>query len=149
VDDRGGLASRIYCSGFRCLALWIDLKVSRIRGASMSRRGNCHDNAVAESFYANLKKRKSDEVSIKPVQMHGLLRLTISKCYITQNADIHITTEWRQRSTSSDILRTRKVSSKVRPYHYHQYPGNLLSRLIPVHNKSQLYLFTRVCQKLN
>lgn len=25
---------------------------------SMSRRGNCHDNAVAESFFANLKKEK-------------------------------------------------------------------------------------------
>ena len=24
----------------------------------MSRRGNCHDNAVAESFFANLKKEK-------------------------------------------------------------------------------------------
>lgn len=26
--------------------------------ASMSRRGNCHDNAVAESFFANLKKEE-------------------------------------------------------------------------------------------
>lgn len=25
---------------------------------SMSRRGNCHDNAVAESFFSNLKKEK-------------------------------------------------------------------------------------------
>ena len=25
--------------------------------ASMSRRGNCHDNAVADSFYSSLKKR--------------------------------------------------------------------------------------------
>jgi putative transposase len=25
--------------------------------ASMSRRGNCHDNAVAESFFATFKKR--------------------------------------------------------------------------------------------
>ena len=25
---------------------------------SMSRRGNCHDNSVAESFFANLKKEK-------------------------------------------------------------------------------------------
>ena len=24
----------------------------------MSRKGNCHDNAVAESFFANLKKEK-------------------------------------------------------------------------------------------
>ena len=26
-------------------------------GPSMSRRGNCHDNAVAESFFATFKKR--------------------------------------------------------------------------------------------
>lgn len=25
----------------------------------MSRRGNCHDNAVAESFFANLKKEET------------------------------------------------------------------------------------------
>jgi putative transposase len=27
-------------------------------GASMSRRGNCHDNAVAESFFSLLKKER-------------------------------------------------------------------------------------------
>jgi putative transposase len=26
---------------------------------SMGRRGNCHDNAVAESFFATIKKRKT------------------------------------------------------------------------------------------
>jgi len=33
------------------------LKTLRIT-PSMSRRGNCHDNAVAESFFANVKKEK-------------------------------------------------------------------------------------------
>jgi transposase InsO family protein len=33
--------------------------------ASMSRRGNCHDNAVAESFFANLKKEKIRRVKYK------------------------------------------------------------------------------------
>ena len=33
--------------------------------ASMSRRGNCHDNAVAESFFANLKKEKVRRVKYK------------------------------------------------------------------------------------
>ena len=33
--------------------------------ASMSRRGNCHDNAVAESFFANLKKEKIRQTRYK------------------------------------------------------------------------------------
>ena len=33
--------------------------------ASMSRRGNCHDNAVAESFFANLKKEKIRRIKYK------------------------------------------------------------------------------------
>ncbi|MGK0293587.1 MAG: putative transposase [Porticoccaceae bacterium] len=84
--------------------------------ASMSRRGNCHDNAVAESFFANLKKEKSGELNTKPVQMHAMLCLTISKCFITPYADIRIMTEWRQRFMNSDILRIRKVSRKLRLY---------------------------------
>ena len=33
--------------------------------ASMSRRGKCHDNAVAESFFANLKKEKIRRIRYK------------------------------------------------------------------------------------
>ena len=48
--------------------------------ASMSRRGNCHDNAVAESFLLILKKKKSGELNIKPVQTLAMLCLnTIQK----------------------------------------------------------------------
>ena len=31
----------------------------------MSRRGNCHDNAVAEIFFANLKKEKIRRIKYK------------------------------------------------------------------------------------
>ena len=31
----------------------------------MSRRGNCHDNAVSESFFANLKKEKIRRIKYK------------------------------------------------------------------------------------
>ena len=42
-----------YTSG-KCQRLLKTLQIT----PSMSRRGNCHDNAVAESFFANLKKEK-------------------------------------------------------------------------------------------
>ncbi len=41
-------------SSHRCKKLLKTLKIT----PSMSRRRNCHDNAVAESFFANLKKEK-------------------------------------------------------------------------------------------
>jgi len=41
-------------SSHRCKKLLKTLKIT----PSMSRRGNCHDNAVAESVFANLKKEK-------------------------------------------------------------------------------------------
>ena len=49
-----------YTSG-RCKKL---LKALNIQ-ASMSRRGNCHDNAVPESFFANLKKEKIRRIKYK------------------------------------------------------------------------------------
>lgn len=33
--------------------------------ASMSRKGNCHDNAVAESFFSSLKRELETEMSVK------------------------------------------------------------------------------------
>lgn len=43
----------------RC-SLLLALRLSTMRGlaGSMSRRGNCHDNAVAESFFQHLKRER-------------------------------------------------------------------------------------------
>ena len=52
--------------------------------ASMSRRGNCHDNAVAESFFSLLKteriKKKYTKQGVRRVQTF----LIILSCFITQ-----------------------------------------------------------------
>jgi putative transposase len=48
-------------TGRRCKKL---LKALNMK-PSMSRRGNCHDNAVAESFFANLKKEKIRRIKYK------------------------------------------------------------------------------------
>ncbi len=50
---------------------------------SMSRRGNCWDNAVAESFFSSLKKSASESGSIKSRTWPGLISLIISKCSTT------------------------------------------------------------------
>lgn len=36
----------------------LTVRIFEILKPSMSRRSNCHDNAVAESFFSNLKKEK-------------------------------------------------------------------------------------------
>lgn len=38
---------------------WIRFYMDNNLEASMSRRGNCYDNAVAESFFGNLKKEST------------------------------------------------------------------------------------------
>ncbi len=50
---------------------------------SMSRRGNCHDNAVAESFFQLLKRERIKYMhqELKP----GLISLNILRCFIIQN----------------------------------------------------------------
>ena len=44
--------------GWLYLAAVLDLHPRAVVGWSMSRRGNCWDNAVAESFFSNLKSEK-------------------------------------------------------------------------------------------
>jgi transposase InsO family protein len=64
---------------------WLDfLKAHNLKG-SMSRRGNCHDNAVAESFFQLLSASGSSEKYIPRVKTLGVTSLITSKCSTTQN----------------------------------------------------------------
>ena len=67
------------------------LKANNLLG-SMSRRGNCHDNAVAESFFQLLKRERIRRKSIAPGRMLALMCSTTSRCFTTQNADTVSTT---------------------------------------------------------
>lgn len=51
--------------------------------SSMSRRGNCHYNAVTESFFQLLKRERIKYMhqELKP----GLISLNILRCFIIQN----------------------------------------------------------------
>ena len=84
----------------RCQSL---LKTFNIE-PSMSRKGNCHDNAVAESFFANLKKEKSDARYTKLVTKHGLMCLTILRCSTIRSGDTRIIIVLLRRSLRIDIF---------------------------------------------
>jgi len=47
----------------------------------MSRRDNYHDNAVDESFSANLKMKRSGDLNTKAALTHGMLCLTICEMF--------------------------------------------------------------------
>lgn len=59
---------------------------------SMSRKGNCWDNACAESFFSTLKKRKFTEEVIKPERMQEFQFLnTLQLSIITRESILFLT----------------------------------------------------------
>ena len=56
--------------------------------ASMSRRGNCHDNAVAESFFSLLKKERISAGSTRIVLPLRRTSSITSRCFTTQFVDM-------------------------------------------------------------
>lgn len=54
----------------------------------MSRRGNCHDNAVAESFFQLLKRERIKRESMQLELEQDPISLNILRCSIIQNADM-------------------------------------------------------------
>lgn len=57
---------------------------------SMSRLGNCWDNAVAESFFGSLKRERCQwRDTTKPGMKHSRIYCSISPCFITARDCIH------------------------------------------------------------
>jgi putative transposase len=54
----------------------------------MSRRGNCHDNAVAESFFQLLKRERIKKKIYGTRKKHAAIFLITSKCFITVSVDM-------------------------------------------------------------
>jgi putative transposase len=53
---------------------------------SMSRRGNCHDNAVAESFFNLFKRERIRRRTYKRVKKPGRMCSITSRCFTTRSA---------------------------------------------------------------
>lgn len=85
---------------------------------SMSRRGNCHDNAVAESFFQLLKreriKKRSTECGKKP----AVIFLITSKCFITVSVGMVLANRCHRQNMKTSIINGSEVSRLSVAIHY-------------------------------
>jgi len=85
---------------------------------SMSRRGNCHDNAVAESFFNLLKREGYVAGSIVHAMKLARMCSTTSRCSTTRNASTSETECCRPSSSRSGRKSNPRVSTKFGAIHY-------------------------------
>ena len=78
-SDQGSQYTSHDCQSF--------LKDNDLEG-SMSRRGRCHDNAVAESFFHCLSENESNRKLIQPERIHAVMSLIISRCFTMSVGDM-------------------------------------------------------------
>lgn len=77
-------------------AQWQRYLTSHDMICSMSRRGNCHDNAVVESFFQLPRKNVFGENAIQHAMRQGAISLITSKCSTTHVADTVPTMDCRR-----------------------------------------------------
>lgn len=80
---------------------------------SMSRRGNCHDNAVAESSSPRSSVSSSGAAPTKPAKKHGRTCSITSRCSTTRCASRSGTGCCRPSGSNDSRLRRRKASRKL------------------------------------
>ena len=80
---------------------------------SISRRGNCHDNAVAESFFATLKKRMTRK-KIYPTRDEAKTEIFnfIEMFYNPKKNVIRIQVVFHQPNSKKRIFWNNRLSSK-------------------------------------
>lgn len=79
---------------------------------SMSRRGNCHDNAVAESFFATIKKRVTKRKIYSTGKKRKQRYLILSRCFTIQSNVILIPVVYHRLNMKKRIVWNQPVSSK-------------------------------------
>ncbi len=84
---------------------------------SMSRKGNCWDNAVAESFFHTLKTELIHHEDFQTRKRLIRQFLSISKCFITVRESTRAMATWHRSNMNNNLPRQRKkVSGKSLPY---------------------------------
>ena len=93
---------KLYCSGdFQSM-----LNTSGIV-SSMNCKGNCWDNAVAESFFGSLKNERVFLQRTKPETKLKKISLTTSKCSTTAEEGIHTWGTSAQENMKIHIIREK------------------------------------------
>lgn len=85
------------------------LKSHGLKG-SMSRRGNCHDNAVAESFFQLLKRERIKKGSTERETKPEAIFLIISKCFITVSVGMVRASRCHRLNMKTYIINDSEVS---------------------------------------
>jgi len=76
----------------------------------MSRRGNCHDNAVAESFFQLLKRERIKKEIYGTRKKPAVIFLNISKCFITESGDMVRAIRCHRQNIKTSIINNSEVS---------------------------------------
>ena len=76
----------------------------------MSRRGNCHDNAVAESFFQLLKRERIKKRSTQRGKKPAAIFLITSKCFITVSVGMVLAIRCHRQNMKTSIINGWEVS---------------------------------------
>jgi transposase InsO family protein len=76
----------------------------------MSRRGNCHDNAVAESFFQLLKRERIKKRSTERGKKPAAIFLITSKCFITVSVGMVQAIRCHRQNMKTSIINGSEVS---------------------------------------
>lgn len=76
----------------------------------MSRRGNCHDNAVVESFLQLLKRERIKKSSTERGKKPAAISLVTSKCFITVSVGMVRAIRCHRQNMKTSIINDSEVS---------------------------------------
>ena len=105
---------------------WQDFLKEHHLKASMSRRGNCHDNAVAESASSSCSSASASVAGpTRTGRQRGATCSTTSKCSTTPNVAMETTTGCRRSSSKGGISTRSRVSRRPGSIHSAKADGAL------------------------
>ena len=85
---------------------------------SMSRRGNCHDNAVCRKFFQLLKRERIKKRSTERGKKPAVIFLITSKCFITVSVGMVLANRCHRQNMKTSIINGSEVSRLSVAIHY-------------------------------
>ena len=109
----------------------------------MSRRGNCHDNAVTESFFQLLKRERIRRKTYGTREKSEVMCPITLRCFITPSDGTAALCSYRQWSLKSAISRAWRVSRKTGAIHTY----GVLYGTEKLSNKKDWHILRNIKQK--